>query len=62
MKMNGDLVEYSREIMVMNVFWKYCMTKNYYFTKWKSLKAVQKENQLMKQSINYDVTYYDTEI
>jgi hypothetical protein len=58
-KFNGDIVEYSRDIMVMNVFLKYLKPSKYYFIKLKSLTHLDKEKALLKQSVDYEVNYLD---
>jgi hypothetical protein len=57
-KKNGDVVEYSREIMCMNVFWKYIKPKDYYLARWKAIKVLQKEKMLAENSVSNETSYY----
>ena len=56
-KFNGDIVEYNREDMVMNIFLRYLKPLKYFLIKWKAMKNYEKEAKLMKECVDYEYEY-----
>ena len=61
-KSNGDIVEFSRDILLMNIFWKFCKPKQYYFNKLKALMSVKKEQKMIDSCVDYEITYFKMEL